>query len=654
MSQPRSTHTPTVRIQTTPTVTNTNRANTTPTPTPRATYTPTLGVRTTSTPPSTTPASTIPAPTPRPTHTATAPTPAPTPTITRTTPAPTPTITNTTPAPTPTITNTTPAPTPTVTNTTPAPTPTVTNTNTPPAPNLISSSGLVNIYSPSTITSLAVSSSNLIKYGPYSTSSSPQTQFTITPSFSTTYQDYAVQTNLNNGSSMHYMLKINGTNLPISSINVDQAIQVYDSQQVYYIRFVNQNVPIANTRIYDSVSYTPGWYATASNSQGNYYSAVPTIYNQYGIPVWYMQGLYIYNLEMGLSADHLISNSVNPSYDGRITINSSNIAFNSFSSYAYDQHECLQIISPALGARYGNTIGFTGGSPFTINEYTSGGTLVWSWDASIYLNNPGGSSYYHTNSLDVHSTTGNILLSMRDTSDVLCIDYATKNVLWVLGNNIIQNLRNNIKSPTPSVFTNTYWISGSHIQNEPVLSGHQYAGTLAQHDARWHPEITPLYDSNNVVISIFDDQSPIYSNGQSGWPSQTGNARGVIYEINPTTGVAYNISNVVSPYGCSPYRGSFTVLQELTSFSHTIDCCQYSLNTNGGATTSQNGTVPFVLEYKGPIQSNNINSKPLVFDMYFNTNSFLGGNYGSYRCRKMPLSFFTINKLRATAGMSAT
>lgn len=508
---------------------------------------------------------------------------------------------------------------------------------------LLTSSGLKSIRSSSTINSLSVSSANITTFG---TSYTAINDFTLNPTFSAiTYQDYAVQTNLNSGTTMSYILNINGTNRPVDTINVDQALQVYDNEQVYYIRFVNTKTSLGIANTY-STSYTPGYYLV---SQGNgSHSQNNGIYNQYGIPVWYMNNYTPINFELGAGTNTLIGHDSGSS--AIVNINPTSITYTATNFQSWDIHECCQINStdPALAARYGNIIGEVYVSPWTVYEYTSSGNLVWTWNASDYFQDTNPDTY-HVNSIDVHPHNGNILISMRHVSDVMCIEYTTKKVLWVLGTNIFNNLKTSLKSPTPSAFTNTVWITGANIKNEPVdpYTGRIYNGTIGNHDARWHPEITPLSGVNNIVISVFDDQSPTGSGGFSQFPATTRNARGVIYEIDTSSGVAYSVSNVITPYGASPYRGSYTVLQEGNSFSHTADFCQYTTTTDGGSYI--NLTAPAIIEWKGPILTSNQNSKERVFDLWVPYNT---GYYASYRARKVPLSSFNIDYLRGSAGLN--
>ena len=492
------------------------------------------------------------------------------------------------------------------------------NVQTPSVFTPISSTNLLNVYSKNTVYSLSVSANKAILPG-----------YTLYPAFSSTYNDYVIQTNLDPGSSLlNFKLNINNNVLPVSSIKVDSALQVYSKYTSYYIRFLSTAVPVATATIYSN-DYTPGYYATVTNNRLNSgqpgYDGYPVIYNELGIPVWYLNNRTSVSIAKGVYNNTFVGNT-NTSY---IQICANNIGVTDY--YNYNDHEAQQIYMPS-SSRNGNFIGFDDTGAFTIKEYNPHGTSVWTTGAGSYFSDSEDLDTYHVNSIDVHPVTGNILVSMRHVSCILAIEYSTKKLLWVLGTNQGNDLRSLVVNN--SLTTNTIWLTGNYIQNEPTYAGHTYYGPIQQHDARWHTNITPLYSPNNDVISIFDNQTPINQ--------IEGAARGAIFEVDTTNKIAHHISSVfAAPGQYSPYRGSYTVLSENDSYSHTVDFCQLSNYT---------GDLPYIkqlAEFKGPITLSNTITKPLVFDMHVAHTGL-----GPYRIIKIPKTFLTLDYLRGTAGLS--
>ena len=205
--------------------------------------------------------------------------------------------------------------------------------------------------------------------------------------------------------------------------------------------------------------------------------------------------------------------------------------------------------------------------------------------------------------------TGDIIVSARTMSCVFCINYATKNIDWAID-------PNNLLAPNMINATLTKFLN---IVGEPIISGSQYDGTSAQHDARWHPEISPLTPGNQV-ISIFDNQS------FDGKPA----ARGVIYEINYTSGNCIFRGNCYSADGTSGYMGSYRINMEANgTSSHVCDFVQQH---------------PSLVEFAGG--SDGMPTQNVVFEM-----DFPGDRY---RHDKATPVEFDIEAMRRTAGMPYT
>ncbi|NBO98576.1 MAG: hypothetical protein EBU90_00345 [Proteobacteria bacterium] len=461
---------------------------------------------------------------------------------------------------------------------------------------------LIDIQGPSNITDIQISCNG----------------YNLFPTFDPSITDYAVGTNTGGGYQVSYDLTINGVTTS-GTANVDQALQIYNTNKIYYIRFINNNVPLGNVTTAPQAGYVPGYYTIGYN---DYY---PIIFDHNGVPVWYTGNTAAISLHKGKNRNRVVTNyQGGPQYTIQIGASAlSTASYQLVRGDYWDIHETQEIAAPPN--RAGNIMGISYANGFYLEEQDPSHNIIWDWNSINYFND----TYYdrfHLNSVDVHPTSGNVLLSLRHTGSVVCINYITKNVMWVIsgrypwccGGGDLESIA--IGTGTQ----NTKWISDTHgnILNEPTYQGYTYSGTVGNHDARWHPEIAPIHGPNNVVISIFDDEST------GDFPGNTAPAcRGVIYEIDESSGIAYHRSSVFSPNGTSAYRGSFTVIHEADgSWSQSMNTCDQ---------------FPKLLEFS----SSSIDSpvKPLVFAMDF------GGI--PYRIIKIEKDFFDLNNLRATVGL---
>jgi len=473
----------------------------------------------------------------------------------------------------------------------------------------IVSSHLINIEGPSNITSITVSCNGN----------------TIFPTFNPDTTDYAVVTNSGSGSGISYSVTING-NTTSGTATVDQALQIYNTTNIYYIRFINNNVPLGNVTTSPQAGYVPGFYAIGYN---DYY---PVIYDHNGVPIWYC-GYNTISVHKGKDRNRIfLHQNGGPQKVLQLSANAIQAftydLLNNDGSWVegWDVHEGQELTGPSN--RTGNIMGHVyTNNGFYLQEQDTTHTVQWDWHSHDCFNNTW-YDYYHNNSIDVHPTTGQILISMRHVGAVAAIDHDSKNVLWVISGRYYLNGAGTLQSVAyGSRVASTKWMNAtySNINNEPTYNGFQYSGTVGNHDARWHPEIAPIHNPNNVVISIYDDESQ----PGDGFPGNNAPAcRGVIYEIDPINGVAYHRSSVFSPNGTSSYRGSYTVVQEDNgTWSHVLD------------TVTQ---YPKILEFNS--SSIDSPSKPLVFAMDF------GGI--PYRIVKFKQSFFDLDVLRSTVGIS--
>jgi len=440
----------------------------------------------------------------------------------------------------------------------------------------------------------------------------------ILPAFNTSISDYTINTTLEN--------TIIGYNLIVNSINISdtiypgQSIQLIDNNNTYYIKILPVHIECAVTNKY--ADYIPGYYLTASSFgiPSNYY----TIYDSNGVPVWYKKNNstggtgnnpQICSLFLGNDINTVVTDI----FDGSIVRKLINVDDLTETNYqiqpdslggqpTWDVHEALVLKAPLN--RYGNMLLVSYTNPFYLQEISSDNTRVWEWFASEYLNDQG-NDYYHINSIDVHPTTGHLVLSARNCSTIFSIDYDTKKIRWIINvtgaftDQLIDSTDINILTPS----------------NEPTepTNPYTYNGTQMQHDARWHVNIAPLTPGNEI-ISAYDDQSV----------SQKP-ARGVIYEIDLTNnnaifrGMVYGLSS-------SGYMGSYKIIDEPGgSTSHVCDWVQMH---------------PCLGEYSSDTSENKMPTQNQLFNLD------LAGDH--YRISKGTSNDLSITSMRNTSGMPFT
>jgi len=437
------------------------------------------------------------------------------------------------------------------------------------------------------------------------------------PSFNPDILDYGLLTNTET-TKITFVLTINNKITITDMAYPNQSICITDpNNNTYYIKLL-PNSTIYGTGITKYANYIPGYYLTADTfGQGSPYY---TIYSSDGIPIWYRRNNSDPNYANNPSVCSLfLGNNTNlvttAIFDGsrpRTVINVSTLEEKNYrmlpstryGQTGWDVHETLQVTAPG---RNGNMIYLSYVNGFYIQEQSATSQeIVWEFYSSDFFNSTD-PEFFHVNAIDVHPVTGNLICSFRTCSTTACINYTTGNVDWVIDSN--GQLYGQCINPTLIKFLIP--------TNEPIIGGSQYYGTSAQHDCRWHPELTPLTTGNNI-ISIFDDQS---FNGRP-------YARGVVYEIDLTNDNAIWRGNVYSDIGGeSGYMGSYKIITEANNTtSHVLDWVQQH---------------PCLVEYAGDQYGMPTQTELFRMD--------LPGDH--YRISKAKPSDLDIIKMRLTSGM---
>jgi len=437
----------------------------------------------------------------------------------------------------------------------------------------------------------------------------------IYPSFDPSIYDYCINSN-DTTNQITYDITINNINIT-NNIYPNQTITIIDSNNnIYHIKVLPSDIYLGTTIKY--TNYIPGYYLTANTFlSSNYYM----IYDSNGVPIWYKRSTSDGNLGIPQVCSLFLGDNYNTVVTDifdtnrcRTLINVDTLDETNFfilpdsreGNPTWDVHEACILKAPLH--RKGNMLLTSYTSSFYLQELSPTNTLVWDWFGSDYLNESN-TEFYHINSADAHPITGHIVCSLRNCSAIISIDYNTGNIRWVI-NTSGQFISTLIDSTNVKILTPI---------NEPTFP-YSYNGTNAQHDARWHTNITPLTPGNEI-ISAFDDQS------------FTGAvARGVIYEIDLINSNAIFRGMVYSENGSSGYMGSYKIIDEPGgSTSHVTDWVQQH---------------PCLGEYS----SNNDTEKMPTQNKLFSLD--LPGDH--YRISKGTINDLSIDSMRKTSGMPFT
>ena len=499
----------------------------------------------------------------------------------------------------------------------------------------------------------------------------------LSPAFNSTVYDYTIQASTVDWTNVFYSVTINNGTPINSQTLVGRVLRIIGNSANYYIRILPSSINIGNVQLSPQTDYTPGYYLTTSDIFGSSGSQYCTVYDQTGYPVWYTQtDSYLnWSLQPGKERNRVLTNAVGNEHHYSLKLKYKNLSASApigllpntrdGKVFDIDPHEFIEINYPYN--RNGNLI-LAGYCPdasyggFYIQEQNPAGQIVWEWFSADYFNatlntsaattfkNFNSPEAYHLNSIDVDPRTGNLLVSMRTCSAVICIEYSTKNILWGFGGSVMASGGGfPIQSMAiPSATQNTKWLT---FINEPsvttTLAGgtvvtNQYNGTAAQHDVRFRDSIIPPLTPGNHVISLYDnqstDQAPQTASPQPAYPNTTTptpRSRACVFEIDLVNNHIIHRSSIFSTaswLGASPelgyrkssFMGSYTILLDKDSngnsvYTHTINF------------TNEH---PNLKEYIGPIDG----AKTQVFAMD------LPGVL--YRIIKVPVDFLKKENMR--------
>ena len=342
-----------------------------------------------------------------------------------------------------------------------------------------------------------------------------------------------------------------------------------------------------------------------------------------------------------------------------------------------------------------------------VQEQAPDGSIAWEWWTSDRFDQTAlarNASFFHMNSVDIHPVTGDMLMSCRQCSAVICVDRSTKDVKWVI-QGASQPWGGINQTANQHTLDNAKWLS---LEGEPELEGYQYLGPEGQHQARWAVNVDPLFAGNDV-ISVFDNQSGFFPGSTNspktvtsliksgttvtGIASSHGFATGSYVKVSGANEAVFNgvfqvtvvnsssFTYSVSESGSLTATGSITATRALTYWPHSdnspaargvvyeIDLANNKAIHRGSA-FAPNGTSGYLGSYQIMLHDGGSFSHVLNFTQQHPQLVEYGdeGDGASpgpviyavdfpgdiYRITKVEKDFFNADYLRATAGLAPT
>lgn len=354
---------------------------------------------------------------------------------------------------------------------------------------------------------------------------------TLRPAFASGIQDYGILTSaVQAGTPVTYSVSVNGVSYP-GTASVGDLVRVTNGEQNYYVRLLPSDVPFGTVTTPPGEGYVAGYYVTTSRRDINV-NNYNIIYDENGVPVWYVSNPGAPHLAQPGNDRNRIGvsrNGVGPRYYMEIkndSVEAREFGFlptvrngNTY-QYNFGNHELLEVKSPpeARGNVIYNTFVPAPANDSQsvadkaygvyVQEQSTDGTIAWEWWTSDSFDQgplARNSSFFHMNSVDIHPVTGDLLMSLRQCSAVICVDRATKDVKWVI-QGPSQTWGDLYQTANQHTKDNAKWLA---LEGEPELEGYQYLGPEGQHHARWAVNVDPLTPGNDV-ISVFDNQAGFF------------------------------------------------------------------------------------------------------------------------------------------------
>jgi hypothetical protein len=463
-------------------------------------------------------------------------------------------------------------------------------------------------------------------------------QSVLPPTFSASTHDYAVYCVSGVNLVTFTYTPAGGTSTTTQAgLGENQAAVVQASNGSFWVRCLPHDFPVLKAAVLDPADFasaTPGWYLTGNIAGPASDSTYAMVLDRNGTPVWYQKtpgpplnvealpGDKIAWMTLngpGLGADPSVGYHVYDLDDQTTqTIKAPVVPTDPHELSLLPNGDYLLIGSPLL--QMNPPVTYQGTSYPTIvdcvvQEVNSQGALVWSWRASdhvsvatsahgvpVSINGQTALDAYHCNSAGVDPSTGQVLVSMKNTSSIYLIDRVNPTGGLVQDGPLLWKLEG-------------CGNSAADRDQETVLTippGQDPEGCFdSQHDARFLP---------NGNISLYDDHS---------FHPETGGARGVEYSID----VSSKSATFVAQFR-EPDRGNAQATGSFRMYDNGAD------NLVGwGFQFPGSGFTEF-----GPYNAATGAATPFFSETFPH-------NDVNYRAVKAPLAALDINALRASAGL---
>lgn len=456
------------------------------------------------------------------------------------------------------------------------------------------------------------------------------------PSFSQDIHDYAILTSsVPSGTSVTYSVTVNGTVYPGVSA-VGKLVRVTNGTDDYYIRLLPSDMPIGTITTQHGEGYVPGYYIATSRRDINV-NNYNIVYDENAVPVWYVSNPGTPHLAQHGNDRNKIGvsrNGVGTRYSMELTNDSVDTNTYEFlptlrngNTYQYNfgNHEFLEIKSPPeyRGNIIYNTFVTTpaGGSQAVtdkaygvyVQEQAPDGTIAWEWwtsdrfDQTTLARN---ASFFHMNSVDIHPVTGDMLMSLRQCSAIICVDRNTKDVKWVIQGSS-QPWGNLIQTANQYTIDNAHWLT---LEGEPELDGYQYLGPEGQHHARWAVNVDPLTPGNDV-ISVFDNQAGFFPGSTNLPKTVTSLVKSGTTVTGTASGHGFTTGSWVKVVGANEavFNGIFQVtVVNSSTFTYTV-------SESGSVTASGTITATRALTY-WPNSANSPAARGVIYEIDLDNN----------------------------------
>jgi hypothetical protein len=406
----------------------------------------------------------------------------------------------------------------------------------------------------------------------------------------------------------------------------------------YWVRCLPDDFPGLVWTEHPEAGTPPAGYYLLGNQQVVNDAGYAIVLNGHGVPVWYYrQSTGVYDVDNVV--DGAVSFCPYPEAMNSFQIHQLNPKGTTDVGSTVDPHE-LRVLengdylvlnsAPQSGVNLtGLTLPLADGgtqsfgpdstiSACNVHELNSAGTIVWKWVATDHFDAVKDSVWpqldpkttadggaivdtFHCNSIDVDPANGNLLVSSRHMDSVFYIDKMTGAVLWKMGG------------------------AQFSLDNATYVSLSSNDAFHRQHDARLQPGWAATCNGGEGEISVFDDET-----------AEPANARGALYAVvvGSADGGTTGCDSGAIDGGAN---GTATLIWHYEGNTSSVFSGSFRISADGSHVIGWGDSNGRVLTELSP-------SGDDLLDIG-STDDVIG-----YRAVKVPLSAFSLDVLRKTAG----